>query len=1107
MRPSDHTLIEQCLGGLANDRTTLGARCRWRSRPSANGPGARRTTWSRRVWPTSVRPTSWSSASARQPRCRRSSGPAICWCCWWRGRSADGSAGPDLDAADAVVASAVAARHVAVLAVSDGPLDEATERWLTRLAAEHPVARGDDLAPLVTGALAERRRCLLNPVTEPGPHDLANEPREGRTLDEVALGDPQPRPAPSADAAGGGPDRAGADEQWNEAVQAWRAQLWEPMVEHLQRALDHRPLDADAGLWLARVLAASLSVGGRSEAVRRATDAARLAEQKGRVHWAAAAWLWVARLDRRVDQTAALDAAGRAADLVPHRAEPWVERALVGLWTGDDERAKEAALVAYRHHERSLHDLLGDTCSPPDPVEAVALEDHVRQASLDRLVQLLQWATRLGAEIDGAGRGPGRPAGAARMARAAVADRRRGLRRARRDVPRRVGGGGSTAQRRHPRQAAPVGGGAGRGGPDAAVAGRRRPDRTGAARRGRLGPGRTACRGRRRLPAGRARRGARARNAIHDRDSLVWGLAGAGAIARLWCGPVVGDGIGAVDAAGPRARAGGRRGDAAGRHRPGSRRDGRWWRATQSPTAPATPRRGAATADAGAGAAGPAGVARPAPAAPPPPGRPGFRPHRSPGRPPAATGHAPGRDPLDDWRMRVQGLGDAIERAESLTLDWPRLGPAVPAYRARAGDLVALGSAAELAGGTLQPGEGAGDDEWLPADLRQLAGPLPVSEPPPVARLYRLLPATAGAAADGGRGAPRLPSGRSPRSVPSAGPPTSTARPGGTARGLEPALGRCRRVGAGAEPGGLSGGRPGGSRDSRGRHPERRSEVRMEARRGCWWPTGARSPSASCGPPPSSAGARWPSTRPTTPPRCTCGGPTRRGRCPVPASAAYLDIDAVVAAARETGCDAVHPGYGFLTENAAFARRCAEAGLVVRRPLARGARAVRRQGRRPRPGPRAAACRCWPGTDGPTVVEEAAAFLDALGDGGAVMIKAVAGGGGRGMRVVTRPEDLEEAYARCRSEALGRVRQRRRLRRAADAPGPPRRGPDRRRRHRRGQPPRRAGVQPPAPPPEAGRDRAGPDPARGAARASCSTPRCAWPPRCATPASAPSSSW
>jgi acetyl/propionyl-CoA carboxylase alpha subunit/acetyl-CoA carboxylase carboxyltransferase component len=134
--------------------------------------------------------------------------------------------------------------------------------------------------------------------------------------------------------------------------------------------------------------------------------------------------------------------------------------------------------------------------------------------------------------------------------------------------------------------------------------------------------------------------------------------------------------------------------------------------------------------------------------------------------------------------------------------------------------------------------------------------------------------------------------------------------------------------------------------------------------------------------------------------------------------AGYLDIDAVVAAARESGCDAVHPGYGFLAENAAFARRCAEAGLTFVGPppelleLFGDKVAARDLARR-------CSVPVLAGTNGPTGVEEAAAFLEGLGPDGALMIKAVAGGGGRGMRVVTRPGDLPEAHARCRSEALG----------------------------------------------------------------------------------------
>ena len=61
-------------------------------------------------------------------------------------------------------------------------------------------------------------------------------------------------------------------------------------------------------------------------------------------------------------------------------------------------------------------------------------------------------------------------------------------------------------------------------------------------------------------------------------------------------------------------------------------------------------------------------------------------------------------------------------------------------------------------------------------------------------------------------------------------------------------------------------------------------------------------------------------------------------------AAAYLDIEQILAVAREAGCDAIHPGYGFLSENAAFAQRCAEQGITVHRATAGDTRAFRRQG-------------------------------------------------------------------------------------------------------------------------------------------------------------------
>ena len=112
----------------------------------------------------------------------------------------------------------------------------------------------------------------------------------------------------------------------------------------------------------------------------------------------------------------------------------------------------------------------------------------------------------------------------------------------------------------------------------------------------------------------------------------------------------------------------------------------------------------------------------------------------------------------------------------------------------------------------------------------------------------------------------------------------------------------------------------------------------------------------------------------------------------------------------------VHPGYGFLSENAALARRCVEESIVFVGP---SPEALDLFGDKAQA--KALAKQCGvpiiEGTDGPTSLDEARAFFASLGAGGAIMIKAIAGGGGRGMRIVDDAAKLEEAYARCQSEA------------------------------------------------------------------------------------------
>ena len=141
--------------------------------------------------------------------------------------------------------------------------------------------------------------------------------------------------------------------------------------------------------------------------------------------------------------------------------------------------------------------------------------------------------------------------------------------------------------------------------------------------------------------------------------------------------------------------------------------------------------------------------------------------------------------------------------------------------------------------------------------------------------------------------------------------------------------------------------------------------------------------------------------------------------CEIPGrgARAYLDIEAVIAAAKATGCEAVHPGYGFLSENATLARRCIEESIVFVGP---SPEALDLFGDKARA--KALAKQCGvpiiEGTSVPTSLEEARAFLESLDAGGAIMIKAIAGGGGRGMRIVDDAGRLEEAYARCQSEAM-----------------------------------------------------------------------------------------
>ena len=136
---------------------------------------------------------------------------------------------------------------------------------------------------------------------------------------------------------------------------------------------------------------------------------------------------------------------------------------------------------------------------------------------------------------------------------------------------------------------------------------------------------------------------------------------------------------------------------------------------------------------------------------------------------------------------------------------------------------------------------------------------------------------------------------------------------------------------------------------------------------------------------------------------------------PAPSAKSYLNIPQVIAAAEVTGAEAIHPGYGFLSENPHFVDVCQACGIVFIGP---NSEIIRKMGNKAQAKAtmKAAGVPLMPGSDGVVdTVEDALVWADQIGY--PVIVKASAGGGGRGMRIVNSPEEMPDMYNTARSEA------------------------------------------------------------------------------------------